>query len=391
MTLLRFLIVLFCFLRLKSRVVKINYFVLVIILELFFLVFCFQRNSWFFFFVCFELSVLPILVLILGWGRQPERLIAGSYMFLYTFFGSLPLLFKIIKLKNFFSNRFFLLNQYSFSSSIYSFWQIFPSLSSILGLFWLLRFIVKLPVFGFHSWLPKAHVEAPTIGSMLLAGVLLKLGLYGLLRLEFLLTNSLRWLFLFMFSFVAIGLVLLGFICFRQKDLKSMVAYSSIVHMRTCFLCWYQFKLDSFLGIVMLGISHGVVRRALFLRVGKIYQFRGRRSIMLKNSFLARNSILVLFLALFCSLKMSFPPFLSFIRELLMFKSILNFAFYYFIAIFMIIFVVGLYKMFFYTLISHGKKWLKLTSVNLNLELNLNLYIHLLIVTILYFYCSILW
>lgn len=137
----------------------------------------FRVNDYLGFFIFFELSLIPTLVIILGWGIQPERIRAGSYLMMYTILGAIPLLLCIIFsyykggstkiLKNKLGRSFIVNTEYS--------WIV---------MFWILGFLIKLPVYGCHLWLPKAHVEAPVRGSMVLAGVLLKLGAYGLIRVK---------------------------------------------------------------------------------------------------------------------------------------------------------------------------------------------------------------
>jgi len=184
------------------------------------ILFCaFLARDMLIFYIFFESALIPIIILIFIWGNQPERSQAGLYMLFYTLLGSLPLLVVL-----------------SFSRRIVSLsWALFSvryiPYSTGFQLFFLFAFLVKLPIYFFHLWLPKAHVEAPVAGSMLLAGVLLKLGSYGILRvlpLISLLFNQI--IFLFIISVALIGSIYIRFSCLRQTDIKALIAYSSIRH-----------------------------------------------------------------------------------------------------------------------------------------------------------------
>jgi NADH:ubiquinone oxidoreductase subunit 4 (subunit M) len=219
-----------------------------------FLFLSFTMNNLTIFFVSFERTLLPILYTIIQDGIRQERLKASFYIFFYTIFRSLPLLFIILMINN--------TLLYSFDTISINY--IFPSLFLLI----VFAFIVKIPVFFFHAWLPKAHVEASTIGSVFLAGLLLKLGSYGFYRFANLFAMNINS---YILSLGLVASIVSRMICLIQTDLKVIIAFSSIVHMRINLIIIAQIKTMVEESFIMANIRHSVISAALFLGFGRNY------------------------------------------------------------------------------------------------------------------------
>lgn len=309
------------------------------------IILCFIQTKFLLFYVFFELSLLPTCLLVLIWGAQPERLTAAFYLLSYTALGSFPLLGCVILSYNQFD---------SFSLILPLFYKSQYSFGLSLMFLCFLAFFIKLPVFGFHLWLTKAHVEAPVIGSMILAGLLLKLGVYGVIRgLKFFSEKNFVVFIIFFWGVFSMRLV--SFICFRSIDLKILVAYSSVVHMGLILVSFWKFSKSISTAIVMLCVAHGFCSSGLFFFVNSFYQNSGTRKILLNRGVINISSVVAFFWFLLTFVKASLPPSLNYFSEVFMFNNLMIYSPESIGFIVLIIFLNGLFKVFLFLWIFHGK------------------------------------
>lgn len=330
---------------------------------IFLLIVCFRVLNLLFFYLFFESVLFPIVIIIFGWGRQPERLQAGFYMLIYTLFGSLPLLVIILVFKT--------------SSLIYLFLEYYLLEIGIFFLLIILGFLVKIPVFFFHLWLPKAHVEAPISGSMILAGVLLKLGIYGIYRFKYFYFNEIINFNYFLIILSLWGRVLVRIYCLFQVDIKSLIAYSSVCHIGIVFSGSINFLFLGSYGSLLLIIGHGLCRSGLFCLANLIYERFFTRRIMIIKGLMKIFPSLSLFWFIFSIVNMSAPLTINLIGEWLLCIGILKWSLFFIFPIIMIIFIRACYSIYIYSYLNHGRGWLIWSSKRISVrEYNL-LLLHL--------------
>lgn len=228
------------------------------------------------------------------------------------------------------------------------------SIDRVLFLFFVFVFLVKLPIYGVHSWLPKAHVEAPLSGSMVLAGVLLKLGIYGLVRFV-------HFSFLFFYDFgsylLIVGLwggVLSCLMCLRQSDTKSLVAYSSINHMSVAFASVACFFLVGLRGTYIIGFSHGVISPCMFFMVYVSYWRLHRRRVFVVKGLNVSFPVFSLWWFIVISSNMGVPPSMRFFSELCMIGGLVSFDLVGAVFLLFVFFFSGVYGIYFYCIHMHG-------------------------------------
>ena len=260
------------------------------------------------FYIFWEAMLVPMFLLIAVWGG-PERRYASVKFFLYTLAGSTLLLVAII--------AFYKIGGTFSIPDLTE--QTFPvRFQRLVFLAMALAFAIKVPMFPFHTWLPAAHVEAPTAGSVLLASILLKMGAYGFLRFCLPLTPDASVYFAPMMIAISVASILYGgFVALGQKDMKKLIAYSSVAHMWFVTLGIFIFTLRGFQGALMIMLNHGITTGALFMLVGAIYERSHSREIANKMGLGKYLPAYMFFFGLFALSSLGFPGTNSFVGELL--------------------------------------------------------------------------
>nr|AXS67641.1 NADH dehydrogenase subunit 4 [Cicadellidae gen. sp. 1 JCX-2018] len=308
---------------------------------LFFLLMIFFSLSLIYMYIYFEFSLLPLMCIILGWGYQPERLIAGMYLFMYTLFSSLPFFVFLLVLNFKVGSMFFDLLSFFNMGLIYYFMMI-------------LLFLMKFPMFIFHFWLPKAHVQAPISGSMMLAGVILKVGGYGMIRLMYLFEYYYFYYSYIWYSMVIYGSLIVGMICLVQGDLKMLIAYSSISHMGLCLLGLLSMSMYGLYGSFYLMLGHGFCSSVLFYFAHIFYVRSMSRSFFINSGICMYLPSCSMFMFMFSCFNMSCPPSVNFLSEIFILNSMISYWFNSFYYFFFISLFCSCFSYYLYQFTYHG-------------------------------------
>nr|QBM08323.1 NADH dehydrogenase subunit 4 [Magicicada septendecim] len=318
---------------------NMNLFLFMVLLLMTLLILSFCSYNIMMFYIFFETSLIPTMIIIMGWGYQPERVSASYYLLFYTLFASFPMLISIM---------------YMYSINMNNVMMLMSSNNKFIYLGMTLAFMVKVPLFMFHFWLPKAHVEAPVSGSMILAGILLKLGTYGLIRMMYIMPMMFANYSFIWISISLMGGIMISLSCMMQIDMKSMIAYSSVAHMSLVIGGIMTMNMWGMVGAYFMMIGHGLCSSALFCLANISYERSGSRSILINKGMLSFMPSMTLMWFLMSSSNISCPPTISLAGEIMILNSLMSWNSLCMIFLSLSSFLSACYSLYLYSHTQHG-------------------------------------
>ena len=322
-------------------------FILCIYLTLILLIILFSLLEIISFYILFEVILIPIFIIIGIWGSRKQKIQASFYFFLYTLAGSFLMLLSIFKLYNTIGVTDFtyllIIDQYN-KLEYWLFIGFFISLS------------IKIPMFPFHLWLPKAHVEAPISGSLLLAGILLKLGGYGMIRFILpLFPKGSNFYSSFIIILSIIAIIYGALSTLKQNDIKKLIAYSSVSHMGIVTIAIFSFSPEGVISSILMMLAHGLISSGMFMSASMLYVRHHSRAIKYYKGLTSSMPLFSSLNLIFILSNMSFPLSFNFIAEILSIKAVTNFSFSAALFVCIGCFITTIYTLFLYNRLFFGK------------------------------------
>ena len=280
------------------------------------LVFVFSVLDVLLFYIFFESILIPMFLIIGIWGTRSRKIRASYLFFLYTLIGSVLMLLAIFYIiEEVGTTDFNVISNYSFDFNA----------QKLLWIAFFCAFAAKIPMVPVHLWLTEAHVEAPTAGSVILAGVLLKLGTYGFLRFSFPLFPAATSYFVpLMLTLASVGVVYTSLTAIRQTDVKRVVAYASIAHMNVVLIGMFSLNTQGIEGSIFQMLSHGIVAAALFFCIGVMYDRYHSRLIKYYSGLVFTMPLFITFFLIFTMANIALPGTSSFVGEFLILAGIIQ-------------------------------------------------------------------